>query len=184
MTAAVVDFPCGVKPSGMAHGVENVRTISGKTGSRNGSNPFINSYGLYSKDEVETESHPLKEVQRNDRTRDIIAIAKHLEPLQKHFQSVDENVFERALVFMSVFCVLSQSKNISIENTKNESILFRSEARGHSVYLEFFFDEEEPNGYDIVLNLYKDKKHVASYAGDMDLIFIKYFEKTGQVKAS
>jgi hypothetical protein len=63
--------------------------------------------------------------------------------------------------------------NIVIESTIDNSLLLKSDLNEKRLYMELFVNDEAPDYYDIVINLFKNKTHIFGTAGSSQETFTK-----------
>ncbi len=74
---------------------------------------------------------------------------------------------------LASFLVLTQSDKITFEKTPENSFLIKASLDVKDYFLAIYFDNEVPNGYECFLNVYKDKKYVSDFHGELDTVFLK-----------
>ncbi len=127
----------------------------------------------------DTVQNPISEVEKNNRIRKNKEILSKFEAANKgnpvFFQKWD-SVFVNDL-FQSITFELSKFdfQNMVVETTIDDSILLKSDLQDVRFYTELFLVDEEPS-YDIVINLYKNQKHIFGTAGLIKNVFTKVNE--------
>jgi len=72
------------------------------------------------------------------------------------------------------------AKKISVGSTEDDSLSVRGKVGDKSFYFETYFDDTEyEDGYEVIANVYQDKKNLASIAGSMDFVFQRLDKKLG-----
>ncbi len=86
-------------------------------------------------------------------------------------------------VFTKIISVLITAgisiDKITIESTRDESLLIRGNTKNLSYYFEVYFDiVEYPIGYEVISNIYENKELLVSVSGSIDFVVKKVTEKT------
>jgi hypothetical protein len=127
----------------------------------------------------DTIQNPVSEFEKNNRIR------KNKEILSKFEAAIKDNpVFFQKWdsvylndLFQSITNELSKFdiQNVVVETTIDDSILIKCDLQDIRFYTELFLVEEEPS-YDIVINLYKNQKHIFGTVGLIKNVFTKVNE--------
>ncbi|MCA0234042.1 MAG: hypothetical protein LCH91_26535 [Bacteroidetes bacterium] len=81
-------------------------------------------------------------------------------------------------IFIQVFNTLSEVgvniDQMSLSKTLDDSVLLKANLQNKSFYFEIYFDEDEyPKGYEIIANLYDEKRMVLSVSGSIEFVLKK-----------
>lgn len=103
-------------------------------------------------------------------------ILKFVEDTRKHYKQKDEEYLESITkAFVSTMVKLSSLNfdKIGVESNKN-SVFFIARKNGFNVHYEVFINHElEKEQFEVVLNIFKDKKQFLSLNGGENFIFNK-----------
>lgn len=77
--------------------------------------------------------------------------------------------------FRSIYLKLIDAdlKNIIFNITNDTSIFFKSSHTEDSVFVEVFFDDEIPNGYELMVNIHKKNGINVSFGGSLEKVIVK-----------
>lgn len=81
-------------------------------------------------------------------------------------------------IFIQVFNSLSElgvnTDQMSLSKTLDDSVLLKANLENKSFYFEIYFDEDEyPKGYEIIANLYDEKRMALSVSGSTEFVLKK-----------
>jgi hypothetical protein len=86
---------------------------------------------------------------------------------------IDSNLKQKIIANLVSFLVLTQSDKITFEKTPEDSFLTKANFDDKNYFLAIYFDDEISHGYECFLNVYKDKKYVSNFHGELDKVFLE-----------
>ena len=116
-------------------------------------------------------------VQENNKDKNRIALLTKLETAWKADKVLSQKwatsfINELFKAIVTEFIELN-AQNFVVETTTDESVLIKSDVNEKRLYVELFLTGETPLNYDIVINVYKNQKHLFGTAGSIKNAFIK-----------
>lgn len=90
--------------------------------------------------------------------------------------SAENSLKERIVAELVSFLIITQSTNISFEKTPENSFLVKSKYNNTDYFVAIYFDEEVQSRYECFLNMYKGKKHIGSYEGNLENVFLRLID--------
>jgi hypothetical protein len=90
--------------------------------------------------------------------------------------SSDNSLKEKIVAEIVSFLIATQSTNISFERTPEDSFLLKSKFNNTDYFVAIYLDEEVQSGYECFLNMYKGKKHIGSFEGNLENVFLRLIE--------
>ena len=87
------------------------------------------------------------------------------------FKSFDEFFVIRNFKTVIYKLLFYNPDYITFNLTDDQSIYIQSKINDNSIYLELYFDREFPEGIQLVVNVYKDKKPLLAFEGNIDECF-------------
>ncbi|AQG81016.1 hypothetical protein [Spirosoma montaniterrae] len=111
---------------------------------------------------------PIIQVHENDILRQAQQIVDRLNAILPKFAGVPHGVM-REVSCQVLYILLSQGFiKTTFEKTPDDSLLVTGEWQGKTVFVDIFFDQEEPAGYETILSVYEGKKPLMSEAGTLE----------------
>ena len=118
---------------------------------------------------------------KEKRDREFLRLLKILkEKLNEHpgyFEEIDHFfVFKNTAQLIDQILQLNP-KYLTLETTNDSSVFIQSRFNENILYLELFFDDDIPEGYELVTIIYRNGENILAYGGDLNTAIFKIKEK-------
>ena len=146
-----------------------LNTPYSKSSSKNKS-PYHFEQGFYQREKTPI-THPVEEVIKSERFDRTVPIRKQLSTIWPLFVHIDANLFQDAITRLVILLLNEPFERVVLEKTPDESLLVKASWHDRNVYIDLDFDTDEPEGYEVVISVYDQKRLLLNVAGSSDFAF-------------
>lgn len=130
--------------------------------------------GFY-ESEKSTFTNPLVELRRNEIIRHVQQVLDRWNAVVEKFTDVNAQVLIGVSTKLLLTLLTQGFVKVTFKKTLDDSLLMTGEWQGKLIYIDIFFDEEELDGYEAILNVYDQKLPVLTKFGTIEDIYTRLF---------
>lgn len=162
-------------PAALPPSYSSVQTVMGTPISKNRNRPYGDEERIFYPCK-ENELNPLLDTQIKEELGHLL---KHLNKFMAAALKIGFESPKQAIpFFIHTWNLLTdlEAEKITIDNTLDDTILVRAAVDDTNLYLDFYTDDDLPNGYEVIVSVYRDKKNVLSVSGGFEFVSKHLFQ--------